>query len=449
MRTSAPLLGVLLLQALGCDRVLGIEQLPHASIVDSGGVETRPPTLCEKCEDTCPAERSGCKLDSVCASTWQCVSACPLDDPMCRKRCEDTNPGWDKSRAYLDFDRCRRKTCLTDCYGAGGLLAAIDADCGCLDEACAGKVADCLQSDASDLTAQAGACERHLACVAASPNPDNFVVCDAMAGGADEWNALVLCSRDKTCSTGGKNCPIPTGETACKGQFTYGQSTGTTGSQKVTFYVTDWINRPIANAQATACVKGACSPCIPVPNTGGNGVTDTKGNVTLTVPMGPNDYSGCIQVTSPAGGSFLTTLIFPGRKIHVDEKLLGTVLWEPGMIEIFGDLAEPPVTADFATRGMFFGTVHDCLWWHPIGAFVSIDGGDSSTRVIYLDSGGVAAHQELGTTSLGAFGIFNVTPGKHTVTVTFENKIISRVSVEAAVGKITDVNTFPMDVGGS
>lgn len=446
MRTSAPMLCVLFL-ALGCDRVLGIEQLPHASIVDAG--DARVPTVCETCEDKCAPERGTCELDPVCSSTWQCVSACPLDDVMCRKKCEDTNPGWAKNHAYLAFDRCRRENCLDKCYGTGGLLEAIDGDCRCLDRECAKQVVACLQSGVSDLTAQAGACERHLTCVAANPNPDTFVICDAMEGGADEWNGLARCSRESPCSVSGKSCPIPTGEIACTGKFAYGQPTGSTSTQRLTFQVTDWITQPIANAQATACVKGACSPCVPVPNAGGTGVTDAKGNVTLTVPMVPNDYSGCVQVTSPAGQSFLTTLIFTGRQVHTDEKLLGTVLWESGMIEIFGALTDPPVSPDFAGRGMLFGTVHDCLWWHPTGAFVSIDGADSSTKVIYLGSGGVATNQELGTTNLGAFGIFNVTPGKHIVTVTMGGTTISRVEVEAAAGKVTDVNTFPMSVGGS
>jgi hypothetical protein len=446
MRTSAPLLCVFVL-ALGCDRVLGIEQLPHASI-DAGGAETRPPTACETCEDKCLAERSACAVDSVCTSTWQCVSACPLDKPMCRKQCEDTNPGWAKSGAYLEFDRCRRKGCLTQCYGTGGLIAALDADCVCVDEVdCATEVANCLQSEVLDLTTQAGGCERHAACVAAKANPDNFVVCDAMAAGADEWNSLILCARGSSCSTGGKSCPLHTGELACNGTFAYGQSPLTEPTHKVTLAVTTYDSAPIAGARATACTLGSCSDCKPVSNAGGTALTDALGNVTLTVPMGPTDFSDCIEVKSPVGGIYLTTMVFTGRKVHTDEKLLGTNLFIEGTINSAGAFTDPPIEPDFTTHGMLFGTVHDCLWWHAAGAFVSIDGGDASTKVIYLASGMPMKDQTVGTDTLGAFGIFNVPAGKHTVTVKRGGVTIGQVQVEAAAGKVTDVNSFPMVVG--
>jgi hypothetical protein len=436
--------------ALGCDRVLGIEELPHASIVDSGGVDTPAPTACETCEDKCSAERTRCEGDATCAKAWRCVSQCPLDDPMCRRDCEDVkNPGWSQSGAYLDFDRCRRRGCMQECYGTAGFAHALDDKCSCIDTACAATEAACVQSGVDDTSVKAGACERHLTCLALAPNPDNYVVCDSRAGVDTTWDAFVECAREAHCSDGGA-CAIPTGELACKSNFSYGVSTADPKKQSVTLQVTDISFQGVEGAQVTACSLGQCSPCTPSNLAGSTTTTDKNGYATVVVPMAPSDFTDCIEVKSPSGSSLAATMIYTGRRIHTDEKLLGTVLFDPMLIDAAGLYAEPKIFVEYTEHGQLFGTVHDCLWWHVSGAFVSIDGGDASTRVVYLESGMPMKDQTTGTNNVGAFGIFNVPVGKHTVTVTLgkDGPTIARLPVEAAAGKVTDVNTFPMSVGG-
>lgn len=436
------------LLSVGCVDVLGIEQLPGAAPLDGAtdapiDATPQPKAACLSCADNCAATRAACEGNVECAALWACGVRCPESDLLCRARCEAQHPTWNDNAAYVAFDRCLRRSCMQPCYGTGGILAAIDPRCACADVACQDYVSKCIQSDLDDTSTPpiaAGACERRLACIASAPNPDNFLLCDTLAG-EDHALPLLDCARKKACA----DCPLATGVLACLpppagAGFRYGISR--MGEELLILTVQDKNNAAVVGATARVCdPTRSCDSCQLAATTAPTGVADANGKIPLKVPMIGQRFDGCIRVEPPSGADLLPVLVSTGRPVVQTEDLLGTVMFNVGTISAESALAPAGIEADFSAHGHVIGTVHDCLWWHVIGAEISVSGGDVTTHVGYLSGSGVT--QETSTNSTGAFAIFNLPPGRHTVTAKLDGKVIATDEIEVLTGQVTDSNLFP------
>ncbi len=457
MRFSAPLAWSLLGLA-ACDPLLGIQQLPHAS-PDGGGadvVDTGPPpnAACVACvQASCASEQSRCEGEPTCSALWRCLRLCNVDDPMCRKGCEDQSPAWVGSDAYVQLDRCRRKSCLASCFGTGGWLGAMDGRCGCADAACVPAGIDCLQSGLADASSIAGACDRDMACIAAHPNPDGYIACRNQIGANADPASLLDCARGAPCG----DCPISTGELVCMPRpvgngFQYAPDR--LGSRTVKIEVRQLPvpagqGADLAGAQGTAC--DPCLPCNPLGPTAAQTTTDNR--VSLVVPTTNGSFSGCFKIEPPAArsGDFFTTYVFPGRPIDQDEDLIATDLVSTagGYVDIFA--AAAGTTADYATHGHVIGSVHDCIWRYVANAKITVDAPSPAsdpypTKVIYFFRSDLASDQSH-TSADGTFAILNVPAGAHTITATLpDGTVVGTLAVEIPVGQMIDANLFPPSI---
>ncbi|MBI2391778.1 MAG: hypothetical protein HYV09_19465 [Deltaproteobacteria bacterium] len=455
MRPFAPLaLGVVL--ALGCDRLLGIEDLPRAP-GDAGG----PPSTaieyaskaCATCANSqCASQRDACLADSACRGLYSRLAMCVVDDVKCRAAAERASGGADRSPAYLALDSCRRQSCVDDCYGSKGLLQAVNGACGCADAKCEAKTRACIQSGLGR-TSVLGGCERLIACIAADPNPSEWVACTERYGRWAEYGPLVDCLKGTACaslvpqpdaSPVETTCPLPTGELSCVRNFAYGTTANTSVTMKLGVFFLEG-NKPAVGAKVTACRFGNCTAC--APEAGAVAVVDAEGKATLQIPTPTGSYAGCLKVEPPAPdpdagttAKYLDMRVFTGRNISVNEDVLQTFLLTRDALEFYGALLD--VKVDWDAHGHIIGALHDCIWNRAVGAQLEIDGADSTTVIAYLKTG-LELSPDPKTTSYGGFAIANVPPGRHWITAKRDGQVLARLEVEVVAGQMTDANMYP------
>jgi hypothetical protein len=446
---AVPLLSLAL---AGCDRLLGIEDLPYAQTDVDAAVDAPLPrkAACDQCAgaaSACAAQVAACSGD--CAETWDCIVRCPVSDPVCRRTCEKAHPSWATDPAYLALDACARRVCVGQCYGTAGLFKAVDTTCGCADTACLQNVSQCVQSDlpsatdagASTAKGPAGNCERRMACIAEDANPDHYLECAAAFPTDQDLTKLLNCARAAGVCTGKDDkCPLPKGELACLG---FGFHRTTDATKQVTILVSD-INDIYPGATVTACKPGNCGPdCEPVANAGGVATVGASGKATVTVPIpgaaspGGGGYTGCLKVAAPVSADLLPTMFDSGRLIHVDEDEVATYLFGAGSLTA---LAPASVTPDVKNAAHIIGAVHDCLWGPIVGATVEID--VPGVRVWYIGDELVEESWTV-TGPKGAFGVFNVPPGDHTLTVKVGTTVIDTHPIQVKAAMTLDANIFP------
>ncbi len=434
MRAFVGCLVVVATSMLGCDAVLGIEDLPRAAEADAsvgGPVEYAAPE-CGTCVDgTCTEARDACLADPTCKQLYRCIAKCAPDAPSCRAECERKDPIGAAQPVYLALDGCRRASCTPACLEGAGFGAFLEDGCGCLDATCGAEELACVRS---------GDCERRLACISLRPDPDSYVECVNAHGGAVEATAVLDCFKRTSCDA----CPIPTGTTSCKGKFQYARAR--TPSVTFTLGITPFDTEPRVNgATVVACAPGRCSPCVPA--AGPVGTVD--GRATLEVPILEGAFDGCFAVTPPATvgdagtpNDKLPTLVFAGRRIRQNESILETISLPEYVFAYFaasfGKSPDP-------SRGHVIVSLHDCIWGRVQGATIEVDEGgkDDETVLAYLQGTEVALGATA-TTASGTAGIMNVKPGKRIVTARKNGEEIARIQIEVAAQTVTDANMYPL-----
>jgi hypothetical protein len=440
---SVPLLSLAL---AGCDRVLGIDELPYGTEID-GAVKT----ACEKCEAaSCSAERAACTGE--CAALIECERRCALGDARCRYNCEQQKePAWRTNEAYLALDACLRRGCVDGCYGTGTELVAIDGQCGCAEAGCASKEIACIQSDLVAATPDAGAaatgllpgnCERRIACLAGDVTPDRYVECATLfPTSAKAFSDVLDCGRLAADCSKVAACQLPTNELACLGAYTFGSTQD--ASKRVSIFVGDGGDspiRPVAGVRVTACKPGPCAKCQPISDAASTGLTGADGKVTITVPTpggltpGGGIYTGCLKAELD-GSDYVTTYVDTGRVIHLDEDVLVTLLFKVP----YAIVADPTGNPDFTTHGHVIGTAYDCLWGGMTGATIETDA--PGARVYYVADSVMPAWTKTGPK--GAFAVFDVPVGNWNLTVKRGDTVVATHPISMAAGIILDANVFP------
>ncbi len=425
----------------GCGELLGIEDLPRGNPDASVPADTSAPLneACVQCARTeCGAEQAACDAESSCADLSGRLDHCQPNDVMCRAHAETDTGTVASSDTFIKLDRCRRGKCIESCYGTGGLIAALDSRCACADKACADKVRDCIQSELAT-GGRVGMCERRIACMAGRPDPDGFVECNTATPGGGNSYPLLDCARKHPCDY----CPLATGKLECLGQFVYGNNRGESLSWKISVK-NPLDGKAIKDATVRACAAPQCEPCDPA--VAGPEPTDASGKATLAtlpIPIG-GSFTGCFRVEPPATNpdKLLPMLIYSGRKVHVDEDVMGTLMLGEAALAFYAATVEKKPDP---TRGHVIGTVHDCLWGH-LSAAVLDPIGDADTVLAYID-GIQPKPGRTSTTSDGSFAYLNVPAGRYTVRVTLNSKEIAAQEIQVVAGHITDVNLYPKEAG--
>jgi hypothetical protein len=424
---------------MGCDVLLGIEDLPRAVVDASAEPDTHVPInpACAQCsKNECVAERAACESNTSCARLLERLDDCQPNDVMCRARAESDTGSVAASEPFIKLDRCRREKCVETCYGTGGLFAAIDSRCECADQKCGAQIRNCIQSELAS-GGRPGMCERRIACLAARPDPDGFVGCvGATPGGGDSY-PLFDCGRKNPCG----ECPLATGKLECLANFNYGTDRRNFLDFKMSAR-NPVDSKPIEGARVVACASPLCEPCREL---GEAAFTLADGKA--TIPAMPNPvggFLGCFRVKPPAANpdSLFPMLVYSGRKVYRDEDVMGTFMLGELALALFASTVDQ--TPD-PTRGHVIGTVHDCVWGRVAGAELKPIG-DASTVLGYID--GISPKPERkSTTGDGAFAYLNVPPGPHTVRATLNGKEIAKQDIQVVAGHFTDVNLFPKAVG--
>lgn len=427
---------------VGCDRLLGIEDLPRASTP----AFTYKSPACGTCYDTkCREAKAKCLADDRCEALHACVAQCDVNDPKCRLACEEAHAVAAQQPSWIALDACGRRHCLGQCLGTGGLIAGIEANCACADGDCAAKVQACVQSgmdvdgDAGASPTKVGACERRLACLSSRANPDGWVECRTLhPEGGVEVEALLDCARKSTCST---TCSLGTGQVACAGNFVY----GTQPADSVTFGlgVEDKNGKRLKGAPVVACLAGNCAKCTSV----AEDPTDEAGwaQLELPMPVGSRNYGGCLRVTAPpdapTADPFLPTAVFPGRRIRFNEAILETLLLLRSDVIFYGGIVEKDVNPSL---GVIIGVVQDCIFWRILGAKVRLEPTPTNPDFVfaYID-GDLPAPSATSTVGRAAFAALNVPPGRYTVVAEKDGREVVRSEIEVMAGTLTDATVYP------
>src|SRR4051812_27947422 len=115
----------LLVALVGCNAVLGVEELPSANPapVEVKVVFTEP--QCATCNaEKCGPERAKCDADHGCRPLHACLASCRLNDVKCRTACETAAPLAVVASPFVELDRCVRRDCTDACLGVTGIGAA-------------------------------------------------------------------------------------------------------------------------------------------------------------------------------------------------------------------------------------------------------------------------------------------------------------------------------------
>lgn len=454
MRSLAFALTVL--ATLGCDRLLDIQDLPrHVETVDSGVIPLFQSTTCETCERaTCSAQVDACLADEGCKGLLRCVfGKCGANDPKCRLQCERdvASAGIDQSKLWKDLDTCTRsKNCTESCYGFGGLIGGIDTACACTDKSDTPGVSPPCRAKAISCIKSGNDCDRRLACVGISPDPDGFVDCvNKYPNGGTEASELLDCAKDNVSCDPSGQCSLAGGVIACANHFSY----GITGENTVKFSlgVEDTVGSGVLAAKVDACGLPDCMACA---FNAGSGVTSGDGaradlDVKTTLGMA-RAFNGCFRVTPPEGSTgMMRTAVFPGRSIHIKESLLSTVLLDRSVVDFY---AARLGSTYLPERGAIIGVVQDCIWGRVLGAKVSLEpiaptpALDDKVLFAYL-RGTEVDETATSTVARAGFAFVNVPIGTYAVVASKADKRIVYSKIEVFPGAVTDATLYPMYKG--
>ncbi len=417
----------LLVLMAGCDRMLGIEELPRRSGA------ARPQFVvpeCGACEhDNCAEPALACDRDPVCANLHRCLAKCAADDARCRAACEDAEPTFRASDPYKALDSCRRTTCRAICLGDDSLAKLLPTGCECLARSCQAASAACMASPPRE--GMTGDCERAWACFAAvdALDPDVVSHCTRRYGaGGTELVALSQCTDQQSCSTCTRGDPF-----ACVGRYSW--RAGTIVRPKLKFTVVNDEGNALAGARVDACVTPLCGSCGHDPtSTFSSGVSEKDGAVTLELAGG---FTGCFHAEHP---DYAHTHVVWTRPVVENEA--------PVSLETIGLLRETTLDLLFATIGakrnpdlaQALFVARDCIFAAAAG--VTLDPlSDPSATVLYV-------RDSLPTTTpptdkSGTVVVANLAPGTVTFRVRAGATVVSERTFVARPGHLHDVRMLP------
>lgn len=425
VRSPVPLL--LLLSAIGCDAVLGIERLPVGTSVQYVSA------ACERCvEADCAAASKACLDDRACAPVARCLALCAPDDIACRGECETAMPSAVATPTFAALDRCVRGVCTEACTGVSGLARAFGA-CECLEKACKPQILACIRSSQSDPAARVGECERRVGCMAASTiDPRTVVRCQAdHMGGDTEARELKDCFASNVCP----GCPVAgTGLYECVGKYRW--LSPVTPKAKMTFKVGrfDTTQTPIADVQVRACGIDACDHCdtaTPV----AEGRTKADGSVVLDVPTGLTGFAGCFDFRADGYALMSMTL---GRPLERDSSSV-MLLIPAESLPLLGAVAGSPLNPE---RGHIVAFAVDCFVNFAPGIALDVFPPDPGTkRGYFLGSTFDTSATETG--KLGTAMFLNVPPGFVTLQMKQAGRIVGSQPTVVRKGVLTAVIDLP------
>jgi hypothetical protein len=413
---------------LGCNAVLGIEELPAGMTYAVEG--------CGSCIQTsCSGEEAACYDDAACWSLHTCYAGCQLDDVSCRDQCERAAPdGVTESSTVTNLDTCRRGSCLDACLGDGGLVPSVfdEETCAkCIDDKCGDDGRACVASRRCE---RAYGCGLHEAC----DDPACALRCLYDEGetlGITEAGSVSSCWRDN-CRA---ECRL--GELwQCVGEFNWKGPEDTLKSALFELEVLDHAGEPATGLLVEACFAGECELIEP-----SSDKVDAEGFVQLELPLDASGWIGHFRIsgTLPMWGPAFPTLFRTGRPISRHEDRFRARVFPDSVLDL--------VTKDFPTldssKGHISAILLDCLGFKAGGGQLSLEGDPGAVGFYFAGEGLVPATADSRTDGTGAAGFLNVTPGDHTIVMTIPDRLGSKVvssqklSVEA--GTLTNVFLQP------
>jgi hypothetical protein len=310
-----------------CRQLVGITDQPPADLVDSGiprpdaGVEAGPacglgytPASCETCLDShCCGELRGCSGVAECKGFETCAGACK-GDPSCRAQCfQSYRPETDPKIAALES--CLVTSCASECEiecGGAAELATPDAAATCQQcftgQACQSAAA-CLGN---------GGCATDVFCFLSSSTPDTQATCMApIDAGLDGAPAAFQVAAMNQCL---EACGFDS-NWSCLGRVEWPPPVKGGMTLQFSLYNVVMPQLPLPGVTAKLCEVQDTSCSHP----GTTALSDSLGNVTLTVPDGGvgNFYVGYIDLS---GGGIAPELFFWSFPISQNVAQLGSIL---------------------------------------------------------------------------------------------------------------------------
>ncbi len=424
MRSLVPLL--LLVGAIGCDAVFGIELLPVGAAVRYAAVD------CERCVNAdCAAASKACLADRACEPLARCLALCPPDEVRCRADCEAASPLAVATPSFAALDRCVRGVCTEACTGVGGLARMFGA-CDCLEKACKPSMLACIRSSLTDPAAQVGECERGLACMAAGGvDPKTFVRCEGAYGAGTEVKAVKECFATTECA----GCPVAgTSVFGCVGKYRWPNSS--VPKAKVTFKVVRFeaAQTAIPNVKVRACGGDTCDICdTTTPLAEGRSGAD--GTVTLEVPTGVFGFSGCFDFSADG---YTRMSLGLGRPVQRDTSTVMFLVSADSM-PVLGLVAGTTLNPD---RGHIVAFATDCFINFASGASFELLPTDPGIKSGYL-IGNTLDLKATETGRLGAAMFLNIPPGFVTMQMRHAGRLVGSTPATVRKGVLTAVINLP------
>jgi hypothetical protein len=350
-----------------CQGVLGISG-PVSLSMDACGIQAASGD-CRSCVAThCCDQATACANDPNCAPLESCLLSCG-SDYACRAECVAHNP-FDIQPNSPILDTCLAANCNDACGMKCGMSTAF------APAEAAQACEDCLNRSCGATTA----CTKDLGCqlvghcIASCPTPDCRTEC--LQGDA---GALFVTQA----ATAGLLClqPCDIGDLwSCIGKVSW--PLAQQGPSDVTLTLTDQsTGAGIAAIFVKACPPGTDRSCT-TPDS--MGTTDSRGNVTLSLPTVTGTAYGfwgyfdlAMPVPPPQMLHYLYFLSYP---LSIEHAKLSVGIYSPG--DLASLLAIPTFTPDPA-RGNLEVIATDCLTIPAQNVTFTAHGIDTKTQVIY------------------------------------------------------------------
>ncbi len=413
---------LLIFVAVGCDVVIGIEDLP----VGSGEPLGYASPACQACvREVCAPQEAGCLLDATCRELHNCLAACQIDDPACRQQCEQIWPGITDVRGG-ELDACRRRECTVACLGSRRLGEhTADAACSaCVDEACVVQAQACVRSDrpeSPEFGARPGHCERQLQCMTHTRDidPDRVRDCYArFAGGSSLVEQFGLCAISQC------DCPYAR-EWSCVGSYDW--------ALLATSLATEFTVEALPGATVRACSLIACESCSVLVD---EALVGPAEQVVLTLPSAGGNVRVCFHTELDG---YLKTITVPGRPLNRPNQRIQTQL---GTTEGAMGFAEEAGIAYDPSRGNLVVLVRDC--WNAFAPGIRVDASTADAKTVRGYVGSMGFDAEATETAIeGAMGFLNVPPGEVELVAYRDDVEVSRHRAPVVANTVTYVHMNP------
>ena len=416
----------LLVFAMGCHSVLGIEDLPAGRAAVTYAVPA-----CGQCvASTCAALRDRCVGDAKCDAVLRCTAACPVDRPDCRFDCAARAIGGSAPPLFIAYDDCVRGSCLPQCLGGSGLLRAVDSGCSCLDTACAKEAAECIAGPEPDR----GSCERTFMCIGRGLNPDAAVGCYATAGRTAPVDSLRNCFLTHPCEA----CALARGNVfACQDRYKWAAVSGTvtlTFGGRLTPVVS---GGKLSGVRVQACERRTCE----CRETDAFTTTDAEGHFSLTL-RAPYDF--CFEVSGQDANTMRKvspTNFLLGRPIVRNEDFYELPTLLEGDLDVLGATADPPVAID-PGLSHFAVIASDCVLSSASGVTLTVDGEEG-----YYVAGDGRLRKGGPTSGRGTAALMNRPLGSLNLQMSFGSRPLRTLQAFGKAGHLIVATLFPTPQG--